>query len=105
LYLLESVANLVSPPCDANLYHMKRATVRDLRYAFPKVEASLAEGEEIEIVKRGKVVATLVPAPRERSDKGRLTAEFMMARLKKIYGDRMSPVTGAELIRQDRDRD
>ena len=63
---------------------MKRATVRDLRYAFPKVEASLAEGEEIEIVKRGKVVATLVPAPRERSDKGRLTAEFMMARLKTV---------------------
>jgi antitoxin (DNA-binding transcriptional repressor) of toxin-antitoxin stability system len=87
------------------MYHMKRATVRDLRYAFPKVEATLAEGEEIEIVKRGKVVATLVPVARERPKTGPLTADFMMARLKSIYGDRMSPVTGAETIRQDRDRD
>ena len=46
---------------------MKRATVRDLRYAFPTVEAALAEGEEIEIVKRNKVIARLVPvAPTAR---------------------------------------
>jgi antitoxin (DNA-binding transcriptional repressor) of toxin-antitoxin stability system len=84
------------------MYHMKRATVRDLRYAFPKVEASLAEGEEIEIVKRGKVVAKLVPVERTRTPVAR--PDFM-ARLKQIYGDQMSPVTGAEIIRWDRDRE
>jgi antitoxin (DNA-binding transcriptional repressor) of toxin-antitoxin stability system len=84
------------------MYHMKRATVRDLRYAFPKVEASLAEGEEIEIVKRGKVVAMLVPVA--KTPKPIVMPDFM-ARLKKIYGDRMSPVTGADIVRWDRDRD
>jgi antitoxin (DNA-binding transcriptional repressor) of toxin-antitoxin stability system len=84
------------------MYHMKRATVRDLRYAFPKVEAELAEGEDIEIVKRGKVVAKLVPAdkPARRPE---VTAEFLMDRLKRIYGGRMSPESGAETIRRDRD--
>ena len=44
---------------------MKRASVRDLRYSFKEVEAQLAEGEEIEIVKRNKVIAKLVPVPPE----------------------------------------
>ena len=44
------------------MYHMKRATVRDLRYDFPKVEKMLAEGEPIEITKRNQVIGTLTPA-------------------------------------------
>jgi prevent-host-death family protein len=62
----------------------------------------VAEGEEIEIVKRGKVVAKLVPV--EETPKP-LVVPDIMARLKRIYGDKMSPVTGAETIRWDRDRD
>jgi antitoxin (DNA-binding transcriptional repressor) of toxin-antitoxin stability system len=83
------------------MYHMKRATVRDLRYAFPRVEAELAAGEEIEIVKRGKVVAKLVPVEPPAAPK--VTAGFLMARLRRIYGDRMSDETGAETIGKDRD--
>jgi antitoxin (DNA-binding transcriptional repressor) of toxin-antitoxin stability system len=60
---------------------MKRATVRDLRYAFPKVESALAEGEEIEIVKRGKVVARLSPVPTAPK---RLVMPDFMARLKEF---------------------
>ena len=79
--------------------HMKTATVRDLRYRFPEVETLLREGEEIEITKRRRVVARLVPvakhsAPRRRPD--------FLARLKKIYGDKVLKVTGAELIAQER---
>ena len=44
------------------MYHMKRASVRDLRYDFPKVEKMLAEGESIEITKRNQVIGTLTPA-------------------------------------------
>jgi prevent-host-death family protein len=82
---------------------MKRATVRDLRYDFPRVEAELADGEEIEIVKRGKVVAKLVGV--ESLPRPEITAEFLMARLNRIYGGRMSEETGAETIRKDRDGD
>jgi antitoxin (DNA-binding transcriptional repressor) of toxin-antitoxin stability system len=83
------------------MYHMKRASVRDLRYDFPKVEKMLAEGESIEITKRNRVVARLVPtgetnAPRHIPD--------FLGRMKKIYGDKVLEVSGAELIRWDRDR-
>jgi antitoxin (DNA-binding transcriptional repressor) of toxin-antitoxin stability system len=83
------------------MYHMKRATVRDLRYDFPKVEKMLAEGEPIEITKRNRVVATLVPP--EEPVKPRHIPDFL-GRLKKIYGDKVLKVSGAELIRWDRDR-
>lgn len=80
------------------MYHMKRATVRDLRYDFPKVEKMLAEGESIEITKRNRVVGMLSPVPKK------IIVPDFMARMKKIYGDKVLKVTGAELIRQDRDR-
>jgi len=83
------------------MYHMKRASFRDLRYDFPKVEKMLAEGETIEITKRNRVVATLVPAG--ESDKPRHIPDFL-GRMKKIYGDKVLKVSGAELIRWDRDR-
>ena len=41
--------------------NMQTLTVRDLRYDFGKVEAWLADGEEIEITKHGKPVARLSP--------------------------------------------
>ena len=37
---------------------MKTATVRDLRYDFPKIEAWLAGGEEILITKHSKPIGT-----------------------------------------------
>jgi antitoxin (DNA-binding transcriptional repressor) of toxin-antitoxin stability system len=82
------------------MYHMKTASVRDLRYNFPKVERMLAEGESIEITKRKQVIGTLKPA------NGSTKVEFpdFMARLKKIYGDKVLKVSGAELVRRDRDR-
>ena len=43
------------------MYHMKTATIRDLRYNFPQVEAWLSGGEEIELTKRGRVVGRIVP--------------------------------------------
>jgi len=82
------------------MYHMKRASVRDLRYDFPKVERMLAEGESIEITKRNQVIGTLTPANFARKAK---FPDFM-SRLKKIYGDKVLSVTGAQLVRMDRDR-
>jgi antitoxin (DNA-binding transcriptional repressor) of toxin-antitoxin stability system len=85
--------SLKGSQCDAIIYHMKNATVRDLRYRFPEIEAQLREGEEIKISKRRRVIARLVPVkPRRRQ-----WPDFL-ARLKKIYGRKVSKVTGAGLV-------
>ncbi len=78
---------------------MKRTTVRDLRCTFARVERLLADGESIEITKRGGVVAHLVPVHRKNSP----MPDFA-GRVAKIFGKDVLKVSGAELIRWDRDR-
>jgi len=82
------------------MYHMKRASVRDLRYEFKKIERLLSQGEEVQITKRRRVIARLIP------EDVRATAQIpdFMERLRSTYGDKMLRVSGAELIAQDRDR-
>jgi antitoxin (DNA-binding transcriptional repressor) of toxin-antitoxin stability system len=79
---------------------MKKASVRDLRYDFKKIEHMLHRGEEIEITKRRQVIARLIP---ERSARARQLPDFL-GRLRAIYGDKLLEVSGAELIAKDRDR-
>lgn len=81
------------------MYHMKTATVRDLRYNFKRVEQLLAEGEPIELTKRKRVIATITPAASER----RAKLPDFLGRMRKIYGDKMMKTTGAEVVRWDRD--
>jgi len=80
--------------------HVRKATVRDLRYRFPEIENLLQEGEEVQITKRKRVIARLVP---ERPPAPVALPDFM-AMLNEIYGKKKLKVTGAELIRADRDR-
>jgi len=81
------------------MHHMK-STVRDLRYRFSKIEDLLGEGREIEITKRKRVIARLVPpSPPMRGKR----PDFL-GRLKKIYGDKALAVSGAELLAKERDR-
>jgi antitoxin (DNA-binding transcriptional repressor) of toxin-antitoxin stability system len=46
---------------------MKTATVRDLRTDFRKVSAWLEAGETVQVVKRGKPFARVVPEPRSKT--------------------------------------
>jgi antitoxin (DNA-binding transcriptional repressor) of toxin-antitoxin stability system len=82
------------------MYHMTKASVRDLRYEFKKIERLLLKGEEIQITKRRRVIARLVP---EREEVAKKLPDFE-ARVRKIYGDKVLAVSGAELIAWDRDR-
>lgn len=82
------------------MYHMKNASIRDLRYRFKEVESLLREGEEIHITKRKRVIARLVPA----KSAGRSPRPDFLARLKDIYGDKPLKVSGADLISRERDR-
>jgi antitoxin (DNA-binding transcriptional repressor) of toxin-antitoxin stability system len=82
------------------MYHMKTASVRDLRYAFKKIERLLNQGEEVQITKRRRVIARLVP---ETMEAAKESPDFM-ARLRSIYGDKVLAVSGAELLSSDRGR-
>jgi antitoxin (DNA-binding transcriptional repressor) of toxin-antitoxin stability system len=82
------------------MYHMKRASVRDLRYAFKKIERLLHQGEEVQITKRRRVIARLVP---ERAEPATEVPDFL-ARLRAIYGDKSLTISGAELLAEDRSR-
>ena len=79
---------------------MKQATLRDLRYHFDRIATLLQDGEEIQITKRKRVVARLlppaIPAKMPRVD--------FAARLKQMYGDKVLEVSGAELLAEERDR-
>jgi antitoxin (DNA-binding transcriptional repressor) of toxin-antitoxin stability system len=78
---------------------MKTATVRDLRYHFSEVEARLRQGEEIVIRKRNRIIAKLVPMP--PASRNPDYPDFA-ARQKEIFGDRVLPVSGAEIVAWDR---
>lgn len=58
------------------------------------------EGEEIQITKRRRVIARLIP---ESVQSARQMPDFL-ARLRSIYGEKSLQVSGAELIDQDRNR-
>ena len=78
---------------------MRKASIRDLRYRFAEVERYLMRGEELEITKRREVIARLTPVRarvRRRPD--------FRARLRRIYGDKILAVSGADLLAQERDR-
>ena len=86
--------------CDAKMYHMKKASIRDLRYRFSAVEGLLRDGEEIQITKRKRVIARLLPpdpaAPAVFPD--------FLARQKKTFGKKRLKVSGAQQLAAERDR-
>jgi prevent-host-death family protein len=43
--------------------HMKTTTVRELRNNYSKVLKWVSKGEEVEVTRRGKIVAKVVPPP------------------------------------------
>ena len=77
---------------------MQTLTVRDLRYDFGKVEAWLADGEEIEITKHGKPVAQISPPRHAKAAK--FDAEAHRRRMDETWGDR---VFSAEEVREMRE--
>lgn len=80
--------------------HMRRASVRDLRYEFKKIERLLHQGEEVQITKRHRVIARLIPESPENAEE---LPDFQ-ARLRAIYGDKVLAVSGAALVSVDRSR-
>lgn len=76
---------------------MRTATVADLRNHFPKVVAWLDQGEEVEILRRGKPVACLV-RPRTANPAVVPKIDFA-AQNKMIWGDRVFSMQEVEEMR------
>jgi antitoxin (DNA-binding transcriptional repressor) of toxin-antitoxin stability system len=69
---------------------MKTANVRQLRHQFGSVMEWIAEGEQVEIIKKGKVVALMSPPPLAAKTRKVKLPDFA-ARQKKIFGDKVLP--------------
>ena len=82
------------------MYHMNKASIRDLRYGFKRIERLLRQGEEIQITNRRRVIARLIP---HRAEPNPEFPDFL-ERLRATYGDKIFPTTGANLIAEDRSR-
>jgi len=63
---------------------MKRATVADLRNKFRRVSAWIENGESVEIVKRGRRFAHLVPVGKQSA----LVKADFPAQMRRAWGDR-----------------
>jgi antitoxin (DNA-binding transcriptional repressor) of toxin-antitoxin stability system len=68
---------------------MKTANVRQLRHAFGEVMSLIDQGQSVEIVKKGKIIALLSPPPGQKLKKIKLP-DFE-ARRKRIFGDHVMP--------------
>lgn len=77
---------------------MQTLTVRDLRYDFAKVEAWLADGQEIEITKHGKPVARLSPPGSAKIPK--FDMEAHKRRMKETWGDRVFTMAEVREMRE-----
>lgn len=75
---------------------MKTATVADLRNHFRRVSAWLENGETVEILKRGQVIAQLVPV---RRNPRRVVKPDIMARLDEQWGDRTFSLAEVQAMR------
>jgi antitoxin (DNA-binding transcriptional repressor) of toxin-antitoxin stability system len=82
------------------MHHMRKATVRDLRYRFPIVEELLREGKEIQITKRKHIIARLLPP----AVSGPIRMPDFRSRMRAIFGNKKLKISGAKLIAQDRER-
>ena len=68
---------------------MKTASVADLRNHFRRISAWIEEGEAVEIVKRGKPFARLIPIAQPSKD---AQVDFQAQR-KRIWGSRVFSLT------------
>ena len=83
------------------MIHMKTATVRELRNDFPRIEAWVHEGESINISKRGKIIATLIPALGASALPQPPPKVDIMARLRETWGDRVFTMEQVAAMRAD----
>ena len=77
-------------PCATPVLHMNSENVRQLRHDFGSVLDLIADGQQVEIVKKGKVIALLSPPPPSARPR-KFKLPDVAARRKRVFGDRVLP--------------
>jgi prevent-host-death family protein len=77
---------------------MRTTTIRELRHDTTTVLSWVAAGESVEVRRRGEPVAVLSPQKRP----ARVVRPDFGARLQAIYGDRVLPTTGTDIVAASR---
>ena len=72
---------------------MKTATVTEVRLDFPKVLKWVETGEEVQVVREGKPIAVISPAPRP------VKRPHYLARLKQTFGETVLSTEASAAIR------
>jgi antitoxin (DNA-binding transcriptional repressor) of toxin-antitoxin stability system len=80
------------------MFHMKTASVRDLRQDFPRILAWIEAGEEVAITMRRQAIARLVPWPKKNQAKRPMPN--LGDRLKRVFGTTVIPDKTMETIMQ-----
>lgn len=80
---------------------MKTATVREIRNEFPRIEAWVHEGESVNISKRGKVIARLIPVTNVSDTEPSQGKVDIMKRLHETWGGRVFTMEEVEAMRAD----
>jgi antitoxin (DNA-binding transcriptional repressor) of toxin-antitoxin stability system len=83
---------------------MKTITIRDLRQRWPEAEAALQVENEIIITRDSRPVAKLVKISQPAAGRKRWTPEAHMARMRKIFGNKVFPSSDALLAADRNDR-
>jgi prevent-host-death family protein len=69
------------------MWHMKTASIRDMRHDFNRVLAWVSNGEEVAITKHRRTVARLVPAHTRKTTAVRMPD--IAGRLQKVFGGKV----------------
>lgn len=84
--------------CHTNVSHMRTTTIRELRHSTTTVLGWVAEGESVEVQRRGVPVAVLSPKEHHR----RIVMPDFLARIQAAYGDTLLATTATDLISESR---
>lgn len=77
---------------------MKQASIREIKHETSRVLGMVEAGQTVEICRRRKPVAILSPPIKDKA----VEMPDFVARLRRIYGDRVLETTGTELVDEAR---
>ena len=77
---------------------MKKASIRELKHATSSVLDLVAQGQTVEVTKRNRVVAVLMPPGKKET----LVRPDFSARMKEVWGNKLLQTSWQDLINVDR---
>ncbi len=84
--------------CHGNVSLMKTTTIRELRHDTTTVLGWVADGQSVEVRRRGEPVAILSPKRRRQ----RIEKPDFLARIRAVYGDKVLSTTATNLVSESR---